>query len=329
MNNRIRNVQLDFFKIVFTILVVIHHSPYYTVRGYIAVEYFFIVSGYFTIQTFEKNREMSTRDYLKKRLKILYPHYIFSLFIMYLGVKQFEACKLDNLKNLIPDIFLLQNVGIFKGGGINYPAWYMSVLITGSMILFFLYKQCPIKMYNCVAILCVVTVYCYLFHCGEIEVWNKFYFFYIPWWRGTAALCIGSLIYQMSNKLNKYIMGYHITEIICTAILVVCIFTSEVKILDFLAVFCLVVLVTVMTTPYSIYQNLPSTKLSRYEYAIYLNHAFCIGVTNKLFTVPVFDNIDIKIRLVILLLTTIIYSVITTHIVEWLVRKWHVCWENK
>lgn len=332
MSKCARNVQLDFFKIVFTILIVIHHFlividhlPYYTIRGYIAVEYFFIVSGYFMFQTSEHNKKMNTWNYLKKRLKVLYPHYIFSLFIMYLGVKQFEACKVYNIIKLIPDIFLLQSVGVFKGGGGNYPAWYISVLITASAILFFLHKKCSVKMYNFAAILCVAIVYCYLFHCGKIEIWNKRYFFYIPWWRGTADLCIGTLIYQINDKLNtclsKYIKECHIMEIVCTVVLAVCIFAEGTNLLDFIAVFSLVVLVTIMSTPYSLYKRLPPIKLSRYEYAIYLNHAFCIGIAKRVFTLSIFNNMSFEIKLMLVLLTAILYSVATTHVVEWIVRE--------
>ena len=244
-----RNKQLDFFKIILIILIVIHHSPYCKVRGYVAVEYFFIVSGYFMIQTFEHYKTMDTWSYLKKRLKRLYPHYIFSFFVMYLAVNRLEAFKFSNIVRGIPEIFLLQSVGFFKGG-FNQPLWYLSVLVTASAVLFFLLKKLPIKIYNFMAILCIVIVYSYLLYCGKIEVWGKCSIFYIPWWRGTTDIFIGTLIYQLMDRLNQYIYKYvieiHIIEIICTVLLIMCICIKDNEILDFVAVLCIIVLVMIM-----------------------------------------------------------------------------------
>ena len=85
-----RNVYIEINRIIFTFFIILMHGEY-LIRdiaservfrgGYIGVEFFFVVSGYFLARSIEKG-EIKTKQYLQSRLKRLYPHYILSITLM-------------------------------------------------------------------------------------------------------------------------------------------------------------------------------------------------------------------------------------------------------
>lgn len=318
-----RNNSLDFFKIIFVLLLVVHHSQIFIIRGYIAVEFFFFVSGYFLCKTYNENTDLNTFEYLKKRLTKLYPHYIFSFLILffikniYCGLDGFDV---KTIISAVPESVLLQSVGIFHEKSINYPCWYMSVLITASTLIFFLLKKLSLKRYILFAILVILCVYIYLFYCGSLEIWDSIYFFYIPWWRGFADLLLGTLLFYFNKKniwSNVNIKVIHILELLFLSVLILCIIYKNEKRLDFLSVICIYVYVSILLTSFSFFNRVSRVRLIKWEYAIYLNHAFIIYVMNIVFNnyFHGFLNSDI-VRVAILLLITIIYSAFTTRILQ-------------
>lgn len=78
-----RNHALNFLKLFFLAVIVIHHSGIAKIpHGYIGVEFFFMTSGYFIYQTYLKKQSLTLAAYTKKRFFKLYPHYIFSFTAM-------------------------------------------------------------------------------------------------------------------------------------------------------------------------------------------------------------------------------------------------------
>lgn len=66
-----RNAEIDFYRLVMTIVVIFHHSRYLTdpawmeapfPGGYLPVEFFFILSGYFAVRTAMNAPEASYED---------------------------------------------------------------------------------------------------------------------------------------------------------------------------------------------------------------------------------------------------------------------------
>lgn len=134
MRNQKRNSNIEYLRMVFTFIVCIHHLEVvsFLKHGYLAVEFFFVLSGFLLYQSLE-NRRMSPTEYLTSRLKKFYPEYFFAMivYIFYLVITA-GCCDYQLLKNIflssISEVFLLQNMGIW-GGGNNYPLWYLSILV--------------------------------------------------------------------------------------------------------------------------------------------------------------------------------------------------------
>ena len=327
------NYAINFYKILFIIIIALHHSHWcasWLKRGYLGVEFFFIVSGYFMYLTYFKNAKTNNKlnglKYTKKRLTKLYPHYLFSFVIIYFVKYGSASIHINNLIKSIPEILLIQNIGIFPGG-INYPLWYLSVLVVGGGIIYAILNRFGIKITTIIAMLCIAAVYIYLIFINKrLESWHKIYIFYIPFWRGVADIYIGILIgifytrieeCSFAEKISKYKYLIWVFEIVASiGILVSLISTFN---LDFIGVFSIVILMICILNPHSlsrIYLNWKWThKFINIQYPMYLNHAVVIWFLKILF-----EHIKIGIPnfviVICYLLTLILYSVLTDCIVN-------------
>ena len=131
-----RNYLFDAMRGLAAIMVVIYHvterfGQEVAPRGYLAVDFFFILSGYFIARVYEKRLVAGTTfwKFLSARLIRLYPAYFagFALGMLWLISRHFAKGS--------PDIKFVTIVGLFNGlmlpapSGINemfpsnYPAW--------------------------------------------------------------------------------------------------------------------------------------------------------------------------------------------------------------
>ena len=80
-----RKTSIDFFRYFFMLNICLWHlndQLHLLSHGYLAVEFFFIVSGFFLFKKKEgRLKEMTTMQFLIARYKRFYPKYIFAFFI--------------------------------------------------------------------------------------------------------------------------------------------------------------------------------------------------------------------------------------------------------
>ena len=117
MNTLIRNSKIDLYRVFFTLVIIIHHfQNSYDLRivknGYIAVDFFFILSGYFLGSSLK--RSLTAFDYAKKRVQRLYPEYFVSICLSVI-LYRITRGGLD-IKKIISELLLIQNSGLFTGG---------------------------------------------------------------------------------------------------------------------------------------------------------------------------------------------------------------------
>ena len=125
MNHNQRSYAMDGLKLLFMLLIVVHHSSYYYDRlhhAYMAVDLFFMISGYLLIRTLRTKPQMGAGGYFLSRIRKLYPHYLLSFAVMFLSTSVYKVRTITPslLLRTLPEILLVQNLGIF-GGGVNYP----------------------------------------------------------------------------------------------------------------------------------------------------------------------------------------------------------------
>lgn len=182
---------------------------------------FFVLSGYFIVRSFDSGKyaEGGSLAYVKARIKRIYLYYIIAFVVLfmvqYVAQWKGEVVLKEAIKHSLPEIFLIQNIGIFNGG-INYPLWQMCTLIVGSYLLFgmLMWKRNFVIRVIC-PILAILT-YTYLENVyGDhiVAIWEVQYgFFYVPLLKAIGSLALGMALYELINciviKSETWKMGH-------------------------------------------------------------------------------------------------------------------------
>lgn len=215
-SNRIAS--LEFYRFVFCLIVILHHFQGYghgteAKGGYLAVDFFFILSGFFLLKYYysqvdkEGTDEKKSLQYLWHRVKVLFPHHLFSwlccvpIFI-FITNKSFSIF----LKQGIGELFFLRGTGVGVDTSVNGVNWYLSVLVVFSyFILYLIQKNKNIFIYG-IAPFCFLSVMGILYNkYGHLNVYN-FMSPILTWgcWRGVAELCLGCIIYEIFIHIKSY-----------------------------------------------------------------------------------------------------------------------------
>ena len=141
-----------YYRIIFTYMIVIFHfdngyrifncvSERFTFAGYLAVEFFFITSGFLLYQAVKKKKYSSAIDYTIGRYKKLYSKYLLAFVVVFIAVCYRKKNTLEPLPLLWDskwEILLLQSLDLHRGwNSINPTLWYISVLIIVGCVLYF------------------------------------------------------------------------------------------------------------------------------------------------------------------------------------------------
>lgn len=150
-----RNVKIDIYRMIFCIMIVVYHSNkfwgnevHFAQGWYIGVDFFFLLSGLFLMQSIEKYTDCGEREegqiiFLRK-VKKLYPLYIISYsvslvvtqIVNHTGIKE----MVKTLSHSIGKIFCLEMAGMSIRGGYNLRgSWYVSALFIAILVILGLY----------------------------------------------------------------------------------------------------------------------------------------------------------------------------------------------
>lgn len=157
MSKKKINPEVDLIKFFFSIIVVLYHSKYIDVvaaggkifpYGYLAVEFFFMVSGYLMAKSSVKydvaRVGKSTFDFVMKKLKSIYPYFLFS-FVSAFAVRQViffvktDHSIIDFCKDAVlatSEALMLMKSGVEFGTIYNGPTWYIGAMLFAMAILF-------------------------------------------------------------------------------------------------------------------------------------------------------------------------------------------------
>lgn len=330
-----RNNVLDFYRIVFTLIICLHHfqgvfNMSFLANGYIGVEFFFILSGFFLYKSFKKHRDESAIGYTTKKLKRLYPEYIVAFMLFFLlRVMQNRGDIISYIIKAISEITLIQNIGVFKGG-INYPLWYLSVLIFAGYIIFEILKKNEDTFIKIISPIFIVFTFSLLNYLGKgLENWNIMYGLYLPLLRGTAEMCIGILS-------AKFIESKYFTQItdhknICYIIeILTYVFLSYIIIcqneFEIYSIVFIPILICIANNPSSISSKVFNRnifgKVGKITYSMYVNHAIFIEVMALIYKKVFNKNINMIVLIAIYLSSLIIYSIISRKLIMNIVNKY-------
>lgn len=282
-----RNYAIDFLRLVFIIIVCIHHfQPSNSIMiiksGFIVVEFFFILSGFLLYYNYDKYKELSLSKFIIRRLKTLFVDYLIAMVICFvLSVLTYkDQSVVDFIFKSIPEFFLLQNVGFFYGG-INYPLWYISVMLVSEILIFIMLQENERKTIKLVLPICILLFYTLIYsNNNSLENFNRDGAFYLPLLRGFAGISVGVLACkfhssQVFDAIKKHKVICRICELLLySATFYLIIFKTNYE-FDAVLLFSLIILNAMNENSYTykLFNRNLFKKLGQMSYIIYLNHA--------------------------------------------------------
>ena len=151
MSNTARNGKVDLFKFIFSLVVIIYHfgnavkfdNELFN-KGYIGVEFFFIVSGFLFARSLAKipyNKETLPTDSAKfmwRKYKSFLPYHFFTFVCTFITASIISQWNISNiafeLANSIPDFFMIQINGVSKMSLLGHE-WYISAMLIAMFVL--------------------------------------------------------------------------------------------------------------------------------------------------------------------------------------------------
>ena len=201
-----------YYRIIFTYMIVIFHfdngyrifncvNERMTFAGYLAVEFFFITSGFLLYRAVKKKKYSSAIDYTIGRYKKLYSKYLLAFIAVFIAVCYHKKNLLEPLPLLWDskwEILLLQSLDFHRGWNmINPTLWYISVLIIVGCFLYFAIDKMEKFFFSVLGPVIIIgfTLF-FWFNLGKLDAVIDY-----PLFRGLLEMTIG--IY--GAKLNEFI----------------------------------------------------------------------------------------------------------------------------
>lgn len=213
-----RNGTIDFLKFLFALVVLIFHGRKLASgnefallqSGYLAVEFFFLVSGYLMMKSASRVPQNSligheTATFLSHKIKGLYPAILFAFLaalitVLAIGLTPYTV---ETVLTSVWEIFLLRMSGI-QGMTINTITWYISAMLIAMLALYPLILKFRKNFGMLIAPFAAILLFGYLSQTGNLaspEKWMDFVYRGIP--RALGGLCVGCVCYEIAEYLKK------------------------------------------------------------------------------------------------------------------------------
>lgn len=219
-----RNGEIDFWKFIFSIIIVLHHSynfmpeksRYIFTHGSICVDFFLIISGFFMASSvFRISSDYhsdsigtETIQFIFKKIKSFLYYYIFSSAIIFItaiikdGIS--EVLLTGKMFNLVFSAIFLNMSGLPFYDPIN-SSWYLSAMLLCMMIIYPVFRKNKNLFINVIAPLTAIFLYGYIMKTtnfvGDPTHWYGYAFKGLI--RGFAGLSLGCTAYNISEWLKN------------------------------------------------------------------------------------------------------------------------------
>ncbi len=331
------NNSISFWRIIFTLLIIMLHCGY-TQGGYIAVEFFFLVSGFLLAKGYYGEKQTSVKRYIKKRIHRLYPMYLASMivFLVFFSILDFAAQDfsvrlffIDLIEKTVTNWKSILMLQLFGNGAIeiNAPAWYVVALFWVALLYFILMKILPKKAFIIFTSITsgAVLICCFVF-IGHLDLWeDKTLYISQGVFRAYAEIGLGILLYNLKEVIEKKKkINFQIALIVeligYVIILVATVFIRHTR-LDYLLLLIMAVCVFLSFSEHRgiFFKNKVVTTISGYTYGIYMNHSFFV-VLLLIFGVP-FENAPQIVNLLWVVLAVTVCGVIFESVIRLVMKK--------
>lgn len=335
-----KNYQIEFWRYFFTCVICMLHfeAGYFTDGsqpvfkcGYLGVEFFFILSGFFLMKHLERQEESAVK-YTFKRIQRLYPNLVLAWVLLICNI---AVIKHYNFKDILREVklhvweYLLMNITGITWDILNGPTWYLSALIIAGYFVYWLAKWNRNVFLGFIAPLTIVLVYFWYIPMGEGLDYHlqmgRIFFAGIE--RAFGGLCIGCITYKLSEYLkNKKLRGGGIISVIEFAVILSIldvVFYGEKNSGNFLVLLAFPILIVIEYNGMSHLSKILNRKifgfLGKACMSIYVNQVFIIGIFQKNFA----GHKSYFQDGVLFLLFITIFGIVVNYILETCIKKYH------
>lgn len=339
------NGVISLWKFLFCMMIVIYHANIFATgneniflaTGSIGVEFFFLVSGYLMAKTAlnkkdtkNQNLGIETLDFIWRKIKAFFP-YVFICFVAGLIVKSiFGTMEFGDYILGIFDLLFIRMAG-FKETVVNGVVWYISAMLISMLIIYPLIRKYKYNFIYIVAPVIVLLGGGWLNHTyGSLRVPDLWIgFCYKGLFRAFIELCLGSIIYSVSEKIkeiNFTKIGTFLITIIEISLFTLPFITSQfierATRYDYVVLFLLAIAIAFAFSEKTYFSNKLNNKfiyhLEKLSLPVYLSHTFLRTIINKS---SLTVDLSYNYKLLIFVVLVIIVSELMLLIVEFGKKK--------
>lgn len=330
---------ISFWKFMFTLCIMFLHTGHFPKlpgqalfpNGHIAVEFFFIVSGFLMARSaFTKPDDESlpkdTWNFIFKKIKNIFPYFLFSFIILGAISILTDSHSIYGWTTTLWELLLLRMVG-FKMERLNSVAWYISAMIIGMAIIYPLLKKYKKNYSQLVAPILAILIAGYMSReFGNLKTtltWTGFV--YTGTLRAFMDLNFGILAYELCNKLKtlnftKFGGGIlTLIEILFFSFVVLeAQFLENTYSMDYIYTLMLIIAITIAFSEKTLTYNFACNKffyyLEKLSIPMYFNQMFFIYSINYF---KVFATFNYYEKVIIFIIADLILGIITLYIVKY------------
>lgn len=214
-----RNYAIDWIKGLMIIIVVLIHTHEITPlhHGYLAVDVFFFISGFYLMHSFEK-KHGTALQYTWSRVKRFYLPYLIcfaaSCLLRYEGLTSFPDYDtvVERLARFAFCLTLTEEIGpqvLFEH--ILDGSWYLSVLLIAGFLIYSMLEYNPNLSVQILFPFACILGFTFIFNRDpSIMNWSRYGAVSIPLLRGFTEMIAGALIFDVYNRFNGAVERRHV-----------------------------------------------------------------------------------------------------------------------
>lgn len=281
-----RNPAIEALRFLSIFQICLWHMSYpFTAAGFLGVEFFFVLAGFFMYRTAVRPDGPGILAYTFRKLRKFWFKIIFALIltyaIFYQGIiLEIQENWLIPVLRFISEALLLQSIGSFVHG-LNNPIWFFSALIYGGALVYGMSKYYTKISIRLVFPIITVLYFAYTFKNGTqetLENWDVVGCIPLALVRGICEISFGVLIgyiyFNYGERLKYHINVLNLVAVVAL-VLYLAIITDNRRFSQYALVF-IPVLICAATTPNTIFDKLLCGKvwifLGRISFDIFIIH---------------------------------------------------------
>ncbi len=218
-----RNNGIDLMRFVFCLIVIIYHGGVFSNSGAklfgmgnIAVEFFFVVSGFLMANSIYSVKETQVQNigedtfrFMKKKLKSFFPYHTFTFIVSIIAVavtvgKFTVGWFGDYLVSSIPNFFYLEMAGLYDNK-VNRAEWYISAMLIAMLIIYPIFRKNYDRFVKIIAPAISIFTYAILYSQFDSLTGVRAKLWFLPegFFRALCEISFGAICFEISNRISK------------------------------------------------------------------------------------------------------------------------------